>query len=130
MDDVEYGGKGLFGRLTGTAVACSCGCEATLSGAQDSRLGYVNRMGYTIYCSILLVDHLGISSRVPIAETLKHCAALSGTGVVIVIVVKRTDGVQRKIRTHLDLLSIPRLWGKKCQNVLGGIKRLQIQNLS
>ena len=22
-----------------------------------------------------------------------------------------------KIRTHLDLLSIPRLWGKKCQNV-------------
>ena len=27
------------------------------------------------------------------------------------------DGVKRKIRTHLDLLSIPRLRGKKCQNV-------------
>ena len=25
---------------------------------------------------------------------------------------------KRKIRPHLDLLSIPRLWGKKCQNVL------------
>ena len=24
---------------------------------------------------------------------------------------------ERKIRTHLDLLSIPRLWGEKCQNV-------------
>ena len=24
---------------------------------------------------------------------------------------------KEKIRTHLDLLSIPRLWGKKCQNV-------------
>ena len=25
--------------------------------------------------------------------------------------------VQRKIRTHLDLLSTPQLGGKKCQNV-------------
>ena len=24
----------------------------------------------------------------------------------------------KKIRVHLDLLSIPRLWGKKCQNVI------------
>ena len=29
---------------------------------------------------------------------------------------------QRKIRTHLDLLSIPRLWGKKMSKRLGGIK--------
>ena len=28
-----------------------------------------------------------------------------------------TKGVQRKNRTHLDLLSIPRLGRKKCQNV-------------
>ena len=25
--------------------------------------------------------------------------------------------VETKIRAHLDFLSIPRLWGKKCQNV-------------
>ena len=39
-----------------------------------------------------------------------------------------TRGVQRKIRPHLDLLSIPRLWGKKMSKRSGGIKRLQIQN--
>ena len=36
--------------------------------------------------------------------------------------------IQRKIRTHLDLLSIPQLEGGKCQNVRWD-QRLQIQNL-
>ena len=30
----------------------------------------------------------------------------------------RTVACSKKIRPHLDFLSIPRLWGKKCQNVL------------
>ena len=36
---------------------------------------------------------------------------------MILVIVFRFTGVQRKIRTHLDLLSIPQLGGGKCQNV-------------
>ena len=44
-------------------------------------------------------------------------------------------GVQRKIRTHLDLLSIPRIWGQKCRSggidvdvILGNCTKLFVAN--
>lgn len=34
MCDEEYDGHGYTGTVQGTAVACHCGCETTLKGAE------------------------------------------------------------------------------------------------